>query len=71
MPGPSPLARVVYLADCLCHEYGFGCDAESERQRDPAWDSFGIDPAWRANLEPRARGLFDVARETLLSAGGH
>jgi putative nucleotidyltransferase with HDIG domain len=57
-------ATLAYVANKLAHRYGFGCDADpTDLSEDPICASVGLDDAWLADLDRRAPGLFQVARQ--------
>lgn len=61
-----PLAATVYLANRLSHRYGFGCSADGyDPLEDPVSGELGLDAAWLADLDARAPGLYEVARQGL------
>jgi putative nucleotidyltransferase with HDIG domain len=59
-------AIVAYLANKLAHRYGFGCPAEQETENlleDALCMRAGLNEKWLADLDRRAPGLFQVARQ--------
>jgi putative nucleotidyltransferase with HDIG domain len=59
-------AAITYFANRLSHRYGFGCEAEAvDLLADPACQELSIDAAWLADVDARAPGLFDIARQIL------
>lgn len=57
-------AAVAYVANRLSHRYGFGCDLdEGPLLDDPVCAGVGLDEARLADLDKRAPGLFEVARQ--------
>lgn len=61
-----PMAAVIYLANRLSHRYGFGCDAvEFDALADPVTAELGIDAEWMTELDVKAPGLYEVARQGL------
>jgi putative nucleotidyltransferase with HDIG domain len=61
-------AEVAYVANRLSHRYGFGCEADGpeateELLLDPSFVALGITAEWLADLDRRAPGLFEVARQ--------
>jgi putative nucleotidyltransferase with HDIG domain len=63
-PDHKGQATVVYVANRLAHRYGFGCAAESENLlEDAICTKVGLNDAWLADLDRRAPGLFQVARQ--------
>jgi HD-like signal output (HDOD) protein len=61
-------AMVAYLANRLSHRYGFGCDPDAYNiVDDPLARIAGIDATWLAEHDSRAQGLFEVARQSLVS----
>jgi putative nucleotidyltransferase with HDIG domain len=57
-------ATVVYVANRLAHRYGFGCPAEEANLlEDEICTTAGLNEAWLADLDKRAPGLFQVARQ--------
>ena len=52
------------MANRLSHRYGFGCPANDESLlADPICSRLGLNEAWQADLDRRAPGLFQVARQ--------
>ena len=60
-------AAMTYFANRLSHRYGFGCepDPEMDLAGDPAFAELGLDAAWIEQVDARAPGLFEVARQIL------
>ena len=63
-------AEVAYVANRLSHRYGFGCDEDPQDQRDDLladqwFTHLRLTPAWLADLDRRAPGLFAVARQII------
>ena len=57
-------ATVAYVANRLSHRYGFGCPAdEANLLEDPICTTAGLNEKWLADLDGRAPGLFQVARQ--------
>jgi putative nucleotidyltransferase with HDIG domain len=57
-------AAVAYVANRLAHRYGFGCAAETfDPVIDPVFIQLGIDESALAQLDARAPGLFEIARQ--------
>jgi putative nucleotidyltransferase with HDIG domain len=57
-------ATVAYVANRLAHRYGFGCPAdEANLLEDATCTSVGLNETWLADLDKRAPGLFQVARQ--------
>jgi putative nucleotidyltransferase with HDIG domain len=57
-------AAVTYMANRLSHRYGFGCPAEdTSLADDPICTRLGLNETWQADLDRRAPGLFQVARQ--------
>jgi HD-like signal output (HDOD) protein len=57
-------ATVAYLANRLAHRYGFGCPAdEANLLEDEICTKAGLNEAWLGDLDRRAPGLFQVARQ--------
>jgi putative nucleotidyltransferase with HDIG domain len=62
--GHKGLTTVVYVANRLAHRYGFGCPAEEANLlEDEICTKMGLNDAWLADLDKRAPGLFQVARQ--------
>jgi putative nucleotidyltransferase with HDIG domain len=60
----KPQATVAYVANRLAHRYGFGCPAdEANLLEDATCTRAGLNEAWLADLDKRAPGLFQVARQ--------
>jgi putative nucleotidyltransferase with HDIG domain len=63
-PNHKSQASVAYVANRLAHRYGFGCSADSANLlEDPVCTKVGLSEAWLADLDRRAPGLFQVARQ--------
>ena len=63
-PSHKSQAAVAYVANRLAHRYGFGCTADSANLLDdPVCTTVGLSEAWLADLDRRAPGLFQVARQ--------
>jgi len=57
-------ATVAYVANRLAHRYGFGCPAsDGNLLEDEICTKAGLNDAWLADLDRRAPGLFQVARQ--------
>ena len=57
-------STVTYMANRLSHRYGFGCPAdEANLLEDDICKGFGLNDSWLADLDRRAPGLFQVARQ--------
>ena len=57
-------ATATYVANRLSHRYGFGCEIEEANLlEDPICTRLGLNEAWLADLDRRAPGLFQVARQ--------
>ncbi len=57
-------AAVTYVANRLAHRYGFGCPTEDAKLvEDPICIALGLSETWQADLDRRAPGLFQVARQ--------
>ena len=57
-------ALAVYVANRLAHRYGFGCPADAANLlEDDVCVRVGLNEAWLADLDCRAPGLFQVARQ--------
>jgi putative nucleotidyltransferase with HDIG domain len=57
-------ATVAYVANRLAHRYGFGCDTDDANLlEDAICVKAGLNEAWLADLDRRAPGLFQVARQ--------
>jgi putative nucleotidyltransferase with HDIG domain len=57
-------SAVTYMANRLSHRYGFGCPVEEATLvEDPICTRLGLNDAWQADLDKRAPGLFQVARQ--------
>ncbi|HEU4691093.1 MAG TPA: HDOD domain-containing protein [Vicinamibacterales bacterium] len=57
-------SSVTYMANRLAHRYGFGCPAdETNLLEDAVCTKLGLTEAWQADLDRRAPGLFQVARQ--------
>jgi len=58
-------AAVTYMANRLSHRYGFGCLAEEDVKLvdDPICTRLGLDEKWQADIDRRAPGLFQVAKQ--------
>jgi putative nucleotidyltransferase with HDIG domain len=57
-------ATVAYVANRLAHRYGFGCSAESANLlEDAICAKVGLNESWLGDLDRRAPGLFQVARQ--------
>jgi putative nucleotidyltransferase with HDIG domain len=54
----------AYVANRLAHRYGFGCPEETANLlEDEVCERVGLDESWLADLDRRAPGLFQVARQ--------
>jgi putative nucleotidyltransferase with HDIG domain len=63
-PSHKGQATVAYVANRLAHRYGFGCPADSANLlEDPICVKVGLNETWLADLDRRAPGLFQVARQ--------
>ena len=63
-PHHKDLATVVYVANRLAHRYGFGCPADDANLlEDAVCTKVGLSERWLADLDRRAPGLFQVARQ--------
>jgi hypothetical protein len=52
------------MANRLSHRYGFGCPAdETNLLEDTSCTGLGLNEKWLADLDGRAPGLFQVARQ--------
>jgi hypothetical protein len=52
------------MADRLSHRYGFGCEvSDAPLLTDPICARLGLNDAWLGDLDRRAPGLFQVARQ--------
>jgi HD-like signal output (HDOD) protein len=59
-------AAICYLANRLCHRYGFGCPVDAQDViEDEVLDHLDIDSEWLRNTDLRAPGLVKVALTTL------
>lgn len=58
-------AAVAYAADRLSHRYGFGCEADPDidPREDAIMHRLGLKDAWIVEMDRRAPGLFQVARQ--------
>jgi putative nucleotidyltransferase with HDIG domain len=58
---------VLYLANKLCHRYGFGCpkDEGDDLTSDGVLEFLGLDAEWLTATDAKAPGLFSVARATM------
>ena len=57
-------SAVTYMANRLSHRYGFGCPADDVNLiDDPICTRLGLNDTWQADLDRRAPGLFQVARQ--------
>ena len=58
---------VTYVANRLCHRYGFGCvaDTESDLLADPNLADCGLDESWLREMDRRAPDRFAAARALL------
>ena len=57
-------STVTYMANRLSHRYGFGCPSdEANLLEDDICKGFGLNDSWLADLDRRAPGLFQVARQ--------
>jgi putative nucleotidyltransferase with HDIG domain len=57
-------AAGAYVANRLAHRYGFGCPEETANLlEDEVCERVGLDESWLADLDRRAPGLFQVARQ--------
>jgi putative nucleotidyltransferase with HDIG domain len=62
--GNRELAAVIYLANRLSHRYGFGCQPDDyDPMTDPVTEELGLDANWIAELDAKAPGLYEVARQ--------
>ena len=63
-PNHKGQATVAYVANRLAHRYGFGCPTDSANLlEDATCVAVGLNEAWLADLDKRAPGLFQVARQ--------
>ena len=63
-PSHKGQATVAYVANRLAHRYGFGCATDSANLlEDAICTKIGLNDAWLADLDRRAPGLFQVARQ--------
>jgi putative nucleotidyltransferase with HDIG domain len=63
-PNHKSQATVAYVANRLAHRYGFGCTADSANLlEDTVCTKIGLSETWLADLDRRAPGLFQVARQ--------
>jgi putative nucleotidyltransferase with HDIG domain len=63
-PSHKGQATVAYVANRLAHRYGFGCTADDVHLlEDPICAKVGLNESWLADLDHRAPGLFQVARQ--------
>ena len=59
-------AAVCYLANRLCHRYGFGCPAdEADLATDEVIDLLNLDREWLKAVDAKAPGLVGIARSIL------
>ncbi|MBL8142619.1 MAG: HDOD domain-containing protein [Acidobacteria bacterium] len=59
-------AAVCYAANLLAHRYGFGCSrSDVEILGDPVAAELQLDEAWLAEIDARAPGLVNVAKQFL------
>lgn len=59
-------AAVCYAANLLAHRYGFGCQrSDAEIFSDPVAAELQLDEAWLAEIDARAPGLVNVAKQFL------
>ena len=59
-------AAVAYAANRLAHRYGFGCRPDGfDPLSDPVCASLGLDARRLEEMDTRAPGLFEVARQTI------
>jgi putative nucleotidyltransferase with HDIG domain len=57
-------SAVIYMANRLAHRYGFGCAVEDAALlEDHICTRLGLTDTWLADLDSRAPGLFQVARQ--------
>jgi putative nucleotidyltransferase with HDIG domain len=57
-------AAVTYMANRLSHRYGFGCPNEDVKLvDDPICARLGLTEKWQEDIDRRAPGLFQVARQ--------
>jgi putative nucleotidyltransferase with HDIG domain len=62
--GHKGQATVAYVANRLAHRYGFGCSADpANLLEDAICTKVGLNEPWLADLDKRAPGLFQVARQ--------
>jgi hypothetical protein len=63
-PNHKSQATVAYVANRLAHRYGFGCATDSANLlEDQVCTKVGLNDAWLGDLDRRAPGLFQVARQ--------
>lgn len=63
-PSHKGQATIAYVANRLAHRYGFGCETdEANLLEDQICTKVGLNEAWLADLDRRAPGLFQVARQ--------
>jgi putative nucleotidyltransferase with HDIG domain len=63
-PNHKGQATVAYVANRLAHRYGFGCATDAANLlEDAICTKIGLNDAWLADLDRRAPGLFQVARQ--------
>jgi putative nucleotidyltransferase with HDIG domain len=63
-PNHKGQATVAYVANRLAHRYGFGCTADPVNLlEDSICTKVGLNESWIADLDRRAPGLFQVARQ--------
>ena len=63
-PNHKGQAMVAYVANRLAHRYGFGCTADDANLlEDDICARVGLNEALLADLDRRAPGLFQVARQ--------
>ena len=67
---PTPSTQEIdavykdYVANRLAHRYGFGCAADSAHLfEDAICTKAGLNETWLEDLDRRAPGLFQVARQ--------
>jgi putative nucleotidyltransferase with HDIG domain len=58
-------AAIAYCANLLSHRYGFGCEADAGGDGDTVFTFLEIEEAWLLDVDARAPGLFEVARQFL------
>ena len=56
---------VIYLANCLSHRYGFGCDKrEYDPLSDPVCAELNLGEQWLVDTDGHAPGLYEIAKQT-------